>query len=419
MISPAARDALALWLDHQRALRGAAANTLTAYMGDVTEFLAFITQHKGAPQGLGALSVVTTSDMRAWMAHARGHEVGARSLARKLSAVKSFYRWLSEREGFEPTAVLATRSPKFQRKLPRPLSVEAAKSVIETAELQSMTPWIAARDTAVLALLWIAAARLLSSPGQLAGATVVLAVVSLLLLSMSLWFQSMAASAVADADPVLQGSLQVATNLDMSVGLALAASILAIGVIITLWCGLLSRLRTAGGILTEATEALRLMPATVLALPPVLALAVVAVFAYWLLVALYVASAGTPHHGVLRYDESLRWSIWLHTLGVLWTVEVVLHLGFCATAGLMVRWYFGAAQAEGGVAGGGGVGLLCSTVWRILRYSFGSLALGALLIIPVRGPRAGAAAAPVELATFPPTRPGAGRSCPFFLPAPR
>ncbi|MFX0542822.1 tyrosine recombinase XerC [Roseovarius sp. S4756] len=154
MISPAARDALALWLDHQRALRGAAENTVTAYQGDVAEFLTFITQHKGAPQGLGALAVITTSDMRAWMAHMREHEIGARSLARKLSAVKSFYRWLAEREGFEPTAVLATRSPKFQRKLPRPLSVDAAKSVIETAEFQSLTPWIALRDQAVITLLY-------------------------------------------------------------------------------------------------------------------------------------------------------------------------------------------------------------------------------------------------------------------------
>ncbi len=154
MISPAARDALALWLDQQRALRGAADNTIAAYNADVAGFLAFITQHKGGLQGLGALAAITTSDMRAWMAHTRGGDVGARSLARKLSAVKSFYRWLAEREGFEPTAVLATRSPKFQRKLPRPLSVEAARDVIDTAELQSLTPWIAARDRAVITLLY-------------------------------------------------------------------------------------------------------------------------------------------------------------------------------------------------------------------------------------------------------------------------
>ena len=154
MISPAARDALALWLDHQRALRGAADHTLSAYQGDVTEFLAFITLHKGGPQGLGALSAITTSDMRGWMAHARGNGLGARSLARKLSAVKSFYRWLSEREGFEPTAVLATRSPKFQRKLPRPLPEDAARKVVDISELQATKPWIAARDRAVITLLY-------------------------------------------------------------------------------------------------------------------------------------------------------------------------------------------------------------------------------------------------------------------------
>lgn len=154
MISPAARDALALWLDQGRALRGAAENTTAAYGADVADFLAFITQHKGEPQGLDALAAITTSDMRAWMAHARGNDVGPRSLARKLSAVKSFYRWLAEREGFEPTAVLATRSPKFQRKLPRPLSIDAARKVIDTAEHQSLTPWIAARDQAVITLLY-------------------------------------------------------------------------------------------------------------------------------------------------------------------------------------------------------------------------------------------------------------------------
>ncbi|WP_299028661.1 tyrosine recombinase XerC [uncultured Sulfitobacter sp.] len=153
-ISAAARDALQTWLDHQRALNGAAENTITAYRGDVTEFLAFISVHHGAMQGLGALAKITVSDMRAWMAQTRGAGVGPRSLARKLSAVKAFYRWLAEREGFEPTAVLATRAPKFTKKLPRPLAVNAAKELIDCVEVQAREPWVAARDVAVLTLLW-------------------------------------------------------------------------------------------------------------------------------------------------------------------------------------------------------------------------------------------------------------------------
>ncbi|MEP1765374.1 MAG: tyrosine recombinase XerC [Sulfitobacter sp.] len=153
-ISPAARDALQLWLDQQRALKGAAENTITAYRGDVTEFLAFISVHHGGTQGLGALAKITVSDMRAWMAQARNADVGPRSLARKLSAVKAFYRWLAEREGFEPTAVLATRAPKFTKKLPRPLAIDAAHDLIDCVETQARAPWVAARDVAVLTLLW-------------------------------------------------------------------------------------------------------------------------------------------------------------------------------------------------------------------------------------------------------------------------
>lgn len=154
MISAALSDALARWLDHERALAGAAENTLKAYQADVLGFLSFMMVYHGDAQGLGPIAKIGIRDMRAWMASERGRGVSARSLARSLSAVKSFYRWLAEREGFEPTAVLATRAPKFQAKLPRPLAVEAASSMIDRVELQAREPWVAARDSAVVTLLY-------------------------------------------------------------------------------------------------------------------------------------------------------------------------------------------------------------------------------------------------------------------------
>lgn len=154
LISPAARDALEAFLTHQKSLKGAAENTLAAYSTDLGAFLTFMTVHRGGPQGLGALADITTADMRAWMAQMRGADIGARTLARKLSAVKSFYRWLAPREGFEATAVLATRAPKFTRKLPRPLDVSAAQAVIERTAVQHSDEWQNLRDVAVLTLLW-------------------------------------------------------------------------------------------------------------------------------------------------------------------------------------------------------------------------------------------------------------------------
>ncbi|NHX27314.1 site-specific integrase, partial [Escherichia coli] len=111
-ITPAARAALADWLAQEKALNAAAENTLKAYSTDVTGFLAFLAQHWGGAPGLGPLAQITPSDMRAWMAHERARGVAPRSLARALSAVKGFYRWLSRREGFDATAVLSMRAPR-------------------------------------------------------------------------------------------------------------------------------------------------------------------------------------------------------------------------------------------------------------------------------------------------------------------
>ena len=153
-ISPQARDALEAWLASARALKGNTDSTLTAYRADVLDFIVFMSMHHGGTEGLGPLSRLTISDMRAWMAHLRTGGAGSRSMARKLSAVKSFYRWLSAREGYEPTAVLSTRTPKFQKKLPRPLSQDAARAMIDCVGTQHAKGWIGARDAAVVTLLY-------------------------------------------------------------------------------------------------------------------------------------------------------------------------------------------------------------------------------------------------------------------------
>lgn len=154
MISPALTETLDRWLAHEQALNSAAENTIKAYQSDLLGFLAFMGRHHGGQEGLGPISRITISDMRAWMAHERGRGVGARSLARSLSAVKTFYRWLSDREGFEPTAVLSTRAPKFHRNLPRPVAEDAARDLIDRVSVGHQTPWIAARDTAIVTLLY-------------------------------------------------------------------------------------------------------------------------------------------------------------------------------------------------------------------------------------------------------------------------
>lgn len=154
MISPGLRDALESWLSRLSAVEGASPRTIEAYSADLRGFLEFVTLHHGESLGRAALARVTITDMRAWMAHEHARGLSPRSLARSLSAVKTFARWLSERDDFDPTAILSARSPRFTRKLPRPLAPEAAHAMLDAVEAQSRAPWLAARDIAVLTLLW-------------------------------------------------------------------------------------------------------------------------------------------------------------------------------------------------------------------------------------------------------------------------
>lgn len=164
-LSTALRDALEAWLAEERALDGASEATIRAYATDLRRFLGFLAEYDGEPAGPARLKRVELRDLRAWMAHERGRGLGPRSLARALSAVKGFFRWFGKREGFEPTAVLTVRAPKFTRKLPRPLAEEAAREVIADLGTTPAAPWIAARDAAVATLLYGSGLRISEALG--------------------------------------------------------------------------------------------------------------------------------------------------------------------------------------------------------------------------------------------------------------
>ena len=152
-LSPAMSDALARWLDTESATRDRSPHTIVAYRNDLLAFLSFLGGHHGAAATPASLGALRQTDMRAFAAAERARGLGPRSLARRQSAVRSFLRWISDREGHDLSAALSARSPKYARSLPRPLSVDQAHAVLDIAAGHD-TPWIAARDIAVLTLLW-------------------------------------------------------------------------------------------------------------------------------------------------------------------------------------------------------------------------------------------------------------------------
>ncbi|MDR3475959.1 MAG: tyrosine recombinase XerC [Devosia sp.] len=151
---------LAGWQRDLGAVRRLAPNTLEAYGRDLGQFLGFLAGHTGGPVTLATLKELRAADIRAFLATRRGDNVTSRSLARALSAMKSFFRYL-EREGLVSTeAFNVIRTPKLPRPLPKALTVAEAKATLTTTAEMEETPWIAARDIAVLSLCYGAGLRI-------------------------------------------------------------------------------------------------------------------------------------------------------------------------------------------------------------------------------------------------------------------
>jgi integrase/recombinase XerD len=143
-------DAVAEYLGALQSEQGASRNTLAAYRRDLADFLRFVTSRRLEPASVAADDVVT------WLERLRGRGLAAASVARRLSAVRGFYRHLL-REGVvqrDPTEHLDT--PRATRPLPRALSREAATLLVEAPDTRHAA---GVRDRAALELLYATGMR--------------------------------------------------------------------------------------------------------------------------------------------------------------------------------------------------------------------------------------------------------------------
>lgn len=142
------------WLENLTRERRLSEHTLDAYERDTRQFLTFLTGHLGGPTTLRDIETLRPADFRAFLAARRRDGTGARSLGRNLAGLRSLLRYLERKGLVNAAGAGAVRSPKQPKSLPKPLSDRQAITVVSNDAQLHDEPWIAARDAAVMTLLY-------------------------------------------------------------------------------------------------------------------------------------------------------------------------------------------------------------------------------------------------------------------------
>jgi integrase/recombinase XerC len=135
------------FIDHLSVERGVSDHTLRCYRFDLDEFFSITEKN---PRKIDYL------DIRAYLAALHSRDLKKSSISRKLSAVRSFYKFL-HREGYvknNPSRLVST--PKTEKKLPRFLTIDEVFSLMDMPKGDTFKP---ARDRAILELLYSSGLR--------------------------------------------------------------------------------------------------------------------------------------------------------------------------------------------------------------------------------------------------------------------
>ncbi len=139
------------WLAHERR---ASRHTLDAYGRDLAAFFRFLAEHLGFPPGLRELDGLTPADFRSYLASRAGAGLGRTSVARAMSTLRGFFRFLDRAGLAHNAAIGGIRTPRVPQSIPKALTETDARMAVEAVGDLSDESWVARRDTALLLLLY-------------------------------------------------------------------------------------------------------------------------------------------------------------------------------------------------------------------------------------------------------------------------
>jgi integrase/recombinase XerD len=139
-----------------RVEKGLRPNSVEAYTRDLDQFAEFIEKRDGV------LISATQADVSGFMEERRGNHNDSRTIARQLSGLRGFYRWLLMDKRVEHDPTVNVESPASWKVLPKSLAESEVTRMLEITGVAAAAPdadSIALRDHAILELLYAGGLR--------------------------------------------------------------------------------------------------------------------------------------------------------------------------------------------------------------------------------------------------------------------
>lgn len=129
-------------------------HTLDAYSRDLSGFFDFAAEHLGKVPETADLAKLEVRDFRAYLSQRAARHIDKSSLARELSTLKNFFKWLARYDILRNPALSVIRTPRRAKVLPKALEVNDTFNVIDEAQNLASNSWQGLRDTAIFTLLY-------------------------------------------------------------------------------------------------------------------------------------------------------------------------------------------------------------------------------------------------------------------------
>jgi len=143
------------FIDYLLKTKNYSSHTAVAYETDIRDFVKFYEDFNGGDIYINDMGAINTMAFRSWMASRQKRNLSNKSTARALSSVRSFYKFLAKHHGVKNDAIGLISSPKIPRKLSKAIDAcDIANMADAIKDLDSGEPWIAARDWALITLIF-------------------------------------------------------------------------------------------------------------------------------------------------------------------------------------------------------------------------------------------------------------------------